>query len=191
MSTAFFAGERIKASYLNSGWIQQAPSTVLSSASNLVTISGLSTINNLLITWYTRTNSANSNDNLLLQFNLDTGNHYGAELVDGTGTTVAASSNAVNSASGILVGTATGGAGTAGYFSCGTIFVPGFGQAASGQQLDVIANWFAAWGTGASSMFAGTAGGAYNPTGAINSFSLNPANGQLVAKTVVSVYGSN
>jgi hypothetical protein len=173
------------------GMQQLAPTQKLGSAANTVTFTSIPAVNNLLITWRTRTTSGNSNDNMFLQFNSDTGLHYGAELLDATGTTAAASSNAINSASGVLIGVITGGAGSAGYGSCGFAFIPGFSQAASGTQLDCVSTWFAAWGTGASNMFAGISGGAYNPSAAVTSLTLNPANGQLVAGSVFSLYGSN
>lgn len=173
------------------GMQQIAPTVKLGSNAASFSFTGIPAVNTLMVTWRTRTNSGNANDNMLLQFNSDTTSKYGTQLIDGTGSTAAASIQAVNSVTGSLVGVITGGTGTAGYWGAGYIIIPGFNLAASGQQLDCVSTWMAAWGTGASAMFAGVSGCAYNPSAAVTSLTLNPANGSLVTNSEFSIYGSN
>lgn len=160
---------------------------VLGTAVSSVTIPSLPAFNNLRVVWHCRTNSGNTSDNLVLTFNGDTAAHYVWEITSGTNTTVTASSG--TGATSILVGTAVGGAGTSGVYSNGALDIVGFSQAASGHSLTVTGHWYACWSNSAATNQVGMTGGLYNPTATVTSLTLTPAAGQLVANSVISVYG--
>lgn len=165
----------------------QIGTTTLSSTSASVTFSSIPAFTHLRVHWHVRTNSGNTNDNMLLRFNGDSGANYDFQLIEGSNATATASASTGQTS--ILIGTAVGGTGTSGFFSNGVVNVVGASQAASGHVATVTGTWYACWSGTAATSQAGTTGGLWVPSGAITSITLLPAAGSFAAGSAFSLYG--
>lgn len=185
----FLAGERVTAAELNAiSAAQLIQTNTLSATTASVTITIPSGYNGLQFSWHSRTTSANTNDDLTVRFNSDSGSNYVWQIVSTLNTTTTATVSLASS--GIRAGTTVGGTGTAGYFGNGTMFITGLGQAGSGHTLTLTGNWFSCWSNTAATTESGTMGGLYSPSTAVTSITIVPNGGvSFAAGSVFSLYG--
>lgn len=186
---SFAAGQRITAGELNAiSAMQLIQTNTLTATTASVTITVPSGYNSLNFSWHSRTTSANTNDDLSLTLNSDSGANYDWQIVATLNTTTTATVSI--GSTGIRLGTTVGGTGSAGYFGNGNVWLTGVGQAGSGHNLTVTGNWYACWSNTAATSSSGTVGALYRPSTAITSVTITPNGGvSFAAGSVFSLYG--
>ena len=184
---SFVAGQRVTAASLNGNSVQLIKTVTLAAISSSLVISIPSGYSSVWLTWQARTTSGNTNDNMNMQLNADTGAHYSWQIMAGLNTTVSATPG-INVTS-FLIGTAVGGAGSAGLFATGSLEVTGTSQGVP-QDMTITGTWYACWSNTAATSQVGTTGGQYASNANLSSVTFLPAAGSLAAGCVFSAYGA-
>jgi hypothetical protein len=159
---------------------------VLAAPQASVTFNPPSSVNHLMIKWHARTTSGNTSDNMQLRFNGDSASNYDWQIMAGLNATVSTTPGLGDTK--ILAGTVVGGTGSAGFFGCGEIEVPGWSQGANGHTATATGKWYACWSNSAATSQVGTMGALYTPSAAMTSATLSPAAGSFAAGSVFSMY---
>lgn len=157
--------------------------TVLGSAAGSVSIASIpATYRHLRVVVTTRGDASANNVQLLLRLNGDSGANYSYETIQADLTTV--SSGRSTAATSIDIARIPGATAPANFFTTTTIVL---GNYRGATWKTATATGHGASSTAAPMWFATT--GDYSGTSAITQFTIVPATGNLVASTVVTVYG--
>lgn len=178
------AGSRITAAGLNAASPELLQEVSITSTTAQVTINIPTGFPRVKVHWRARMSDAVAAEQLYLQFNADSANHYLWQVNQANNTTVAATTSAAAVAQ-IQIGTVTGNSATATYFGSGEFTIDGVSD---------TSNFKTAQGTGAAfasttNMWSGTYGGQYLITGTISSFTLFGQSGSFLAGSLVTAYG--
>ena len=158
--------------------------TLGASAANL-DVTGISnTYAHLMITTYTRGDTAAANTPLLIRFNGDTAANYDYQYMQGSAAAAtAAETFAATSLQGGYTEANTAGANR---FSTSVIFVPHYAGSANNKQVMVIAT--SKGGTASGNLAANIFGGGWRSNAAINQITFLPGAGNFVSGTRVTIH---
>lgn len=185
---SFTAGQRVLPAQLNGNTLQLIQSTTLTATTGSVVVPVPAGYTALQMTWQARTTSVNTNDNMLLRINGDTGANYSWQVMAGLNTGLTTTPGI--SQTSFLIGTAVGGAGSAGLFGTGHLSITGIAQAAT-QDMQITGTWYACWSNTAATSQVGTAGGQYASAANTSSVTFLPAAGSFASGCTFAVYGLN
>lgn len=140
----------------------------------------------LMIQIYARTDSANTSDAITLRINNDSGANYDyANLQSSASGSVSGGGSSAQTS--LTLGSAVGGAGTAGRFGEITAFITAYAQTTGDKSVSTL--WSLFRGTATTDGFCGITSGCWRSTSAVTRVTIIPVAGNLASGSRVTIYG--
>ncbi len=159
--------------------------TTLGASAASVDVTAISsTYAHLLISTYTRSDTAAANTPLLIRFNGDTGANYDYQYAQGSA--AVASAAETFAATSLQVGYAEANTAGANLFAMAEIFIPHYAGSSNNKQVASLAT--SKGGTASGNLAVNIFGGGWRSNAAINQVTLFPSAGNFVSGTRITIY---